>query len=115
MIQIQLLLQYQIFLLILCGYEAVIFHNFSYDLNDILTNDTFKNIHTIYLTVVDIILWFGVVFLASKCINNVIGGMGNAVSDNIETSDSALDEKAYENYARRERAKSRYNREGGSK
>ena len=74
-------------------------------------NDTFKNIHNVYLLMVDVILWLGVAYLASKCINQVIGGMGGAVSDDINNSDSALDDQAYENYARTQRAKTRYDNE----
>lgn len=60
------------------GYHATLFEAFTFDFNSILTNDTYKNIHNIYLTVVDIILWLGVVYLAAKCLQNVLGGMGQA-------------------------------------
>lgn len=60
------------------GYHATLFNSFTFDFNSILTNDTYKNIHTIYLTVVDIILWLGVVYLAAKCLQTVLGGMGQA-------------------------------------
>lgn len=74
------------------GYNAVLFNEYSYDLNSLLTNDTFKNLHTIYLTVVDIILWLGVVYLASKCIQNVIGGITDTTVDyynGTETEDDS--------------------------
>lgn len=93
------------------GYEAVLFAGFTYNLNDILQNDTFNNLHTIYLTVVDILLWLSLVYLASNCLRNVIGGMGNAVSDTIYDSDEAQDERAYQSYARSQKAQNRYNQE----
>ncbi len=39
---------------------------FSYDLNALLTNDTLKNIHDIYLTVVDVILYLCLIVLAKN-------------------------------------------------
>lgn len=86
------------------GYEATIFHNFRYDLNDILVNDTFKNIHTIYLTVVDIILWLGVVFLASKCLSHIIGSAADtSIPDYVDTDDYK-EREAINNNARIRRA-----------
>ena len=55
--------------------RVTIFHSYSFDFNSILVNETYRNIHTIYLNVVDVILWLSVVFLASKSIKNVIGGI----------------------------------------
>lgn len=93
------------------GHSATIFEAYSYDFNDLLVNDTFRNIHNIYLLMVDVILWLGVAYLASKCINHTIGGMGGAVSDDINSSDSVLDDQAYENYSRTQRAKTKYDNE----
>lgn len=61
------------FTLSFAGYSVVIFAEYNYDLNSILVNDTFVNIHNIYLGVVDIILWLGVVYLASKLIHDIMG------------------------------------------
>lgn len=91
------------------SYSGVLWNEFNYDLNDLLTNDTFANIHSIYLSVVDIILWLGVVYLAGKCINTVIGGMGQAVSDDIY--DSQEEERSYERYSQYRSNKERYNQE----
>lgn len=63
------------------GHSATIFQGFDFDFNSILTNETYKNIHNIYLGVVDVILWLSVVFLASKCIKNVIGGITDTTVD----------------------------------
>lgn len=57
------------------GNELVLIKSFKYDFYSILTTDVYKNIHTIYLTVVDIILWLFLVSLASKCLHSVIGGI----------------------------------------
>lgn len=57
------------------GYEMILIPEYTFDFNSILINETYKNIHTIYLGVVDLILWLSVVYLASRCIKNVIGGI----------------------------------------
>ena len=54
------------------GYQATLFQGYTFDFNSILVNETYKNIHIIYLTVVDIILWLSVVYLAAKCIHSII-------------------------------------------
>lgn len=61
------------------GYEGILWNAFNFDFNSILINETYKNIHTIYLTVVDIILYLSLVFLARKCLRNILGGMDDAV------------------------------------
>ena len=88
------------------GYSAVLFDSFSYNFNDLLTTDTFKNIHTIYLSVVDIILWLSVVYLASKCLQSIFGGMSDVVID-----DSLEGERSYQAYSRYENNKKRYKNE----
>ena len=67
-------------------------NEYSYNLNDLLQNETFNNIHTIYLTIVDMILWLGVVFLASKCIRTFIGGMSGEVLSNISINNKGGEE-----------------------
>ncbi len=47
---------------------------FSYDLNSLLTNDTLKNIHDIYLTVVDVILYLCLIVLAKNTFVDLFGG-----------------------------------------
>lgn len=47
---------------------------FSYDLNSLLTNDTLKNIHDIYLTVVDVILYLCLIVLAKNTFVDIFGG-----------------------------------------
>lgn len=91
------------------GYHATLIHAYSYNLNDLLANATFKNIHTIYLTVMDIILWLGVVYLANHCLHSIIGGMGNELADTID--DSYEGERSYERYKQGQANKERYKRE----
>ena len=57
----------------------MLWNGFSFDFNSILVNETYKNIHTIYLTVVDIILYLSLVFLARKCLRNILGGMDDSI------------------------------------
>lgn len=99
------------FVLSFMGHSVTIFNSMSFDLNSILVNDTFKNIHDVYLVFTDVILWLGLVYLAANCLNNVIGGMGHAAQDIRDNSDEVQDEKAYQNYARGQRAQERYTRE----
>lgn len=90
------------------GYNACLWNEYTYDLNSILTIDIFRTIHTIYLSVVDFILWLCVVSLAGKSLVNVVGGIYGAVSDADYESEYSQDERAFENYARTQRAKDRY-------
>lgn len=57
------------------GHTATIFSATSFDFNDILTSETYKNLHSIYLTIVDVILWLGVVYLANKLFHTIFGGI----------------------------------------
>lgn len=99
------------FSLDIMGYHATVINAYSFDLNSILVDDTYKNIHTIYLTVVDIILWLGVVTLAGKTMNSIIGGVGQAVGDDIY--ENGEDERSYERYSQYQANKQRYKREHG--
>lgn len=60
------------FTLSFMDFSATFFNGFTYDLNSILENNTFKMLHDIYLVFTDIILWLFVVHLASKMIKMVI-------------------------------------------
>ncbi len=86
------------------GHEAVVLHAYSYDLNSILTNDTFKNIHTIYLTIVDLILWLGVVYLASNCMHMILGGVADTSIPDYDTTEEYKETQTYKNTARQQRA-----------
>lgn len=99
------------FTLIWGSWSTTIWSDVSYDLNTILENETYYNIHNIYLMVVDIILWLGLIYLASRTISHVLGGMGQAVGDDIYNSDTVQDDIAYQNYSRGQRAQARYNQE----
>lgn len=56
------------------GYEAVVIPQYTYDLNSLLDNETFNNIHSIYLVVVDVILYLGLIVLAYNTFVSVFGG-----------------------------------------
>lgn len=93
-------------------YEATFFSGFTYNFNDLLVNDTFKNIHTIYLGIVDVILWLSVVYLASKCISNIVGGVADGVSDSV-VDDATSSERSYKKYEQYQDNKQRYKKEHG--
>lgn len=58
----------------------------SYDLYSLINeNETFKNIHSIYLVFTDVILWLGLVFLAKNTFVDVFGGKYD-VDDVVESS-----------------------------
>lgn len=82
------------------GNHYQVFDAYSYDLNSLLVNDTFKNIHTIYLTVVDIILWLGVVYLAARCLQSVLGGMADTSIPDYTDTEEYADSQAYKSYTR---------------
>lgn len=84
---------------------------FSYDLNSLLTNDTFKNIHDIYLTVVDVILYLCLIVLAKNTFTDIFGGKyddGVDIAMQGFSSDSGY--RRYESY---QNNKKRYKREHG--
>lgn len=69
------------------GFEfmgAKVIPEFSYDLNSLLTNDTLKNIHSIYLTVVDVILYLYLVFLAKNTFTDIFGGQYESLDSAVE-------------------------------
>lgn len=73
------------------GNELILIHAFTYDFYSILSTDTYKNIHTIYLTVVDIILWLYLVILASKCLHSMLGGIENDDLSGFERTELSKD------------------------
>ena len=99
------------FVLDFFGNRVVIFNAIDYDFNSLLTNETFKNIHNVYLIFVDIILWLGLVYLASKLMKTVMGGMGDEISDQIYESQEG--ERSYNRYVQSQENKARYKREKG--
>lgn len=88
------------------GYKATVIHETSFDFYSILTNDTYKKLHDMYLVFVDILLWLGVVYLASNCIKEIIGGMAG---EGIDMATSG--EKSYKRYEQYRGNKDRYNKE----
>lgn len=88
------------------GYQATVIPEYSFDFNSILTNDTLKRLHDMYLVFVDILLWLGVVYLASNCIREIVGGMsGQVVDANVS------DEKSYQRYEQYQSNRKRYKKE----
>lgn len=72
------------------GHSATVFNSFSYNFNDLLKEPVFKNLHSIYLTIVDVVLWLGVIYLASKCVSNILGGSADtAIPDYSDTEEYA--------------------------
>ena len=98
------------------GFEfmgAKVIPAFSYDLNSLLTNDTLKNIHNIYLTVVDVIFYLCLVLLAKNTFVDIFGGKYDDFSDIAETGFSA--DSSYRQYSRYQSNKKRYQRENGGR
>lgn len=71
---------------------------FSYDLNSLLTNDVLKNIHDIYLTVVDVILYLCLIILAKNTFVDIFGGkyLDDAVEAGYKAYDSYKKDKESE-------------------
>lgn len=89
------------------GNEVVVFNGYTYDFNELLVNDTFKNIHTIYLTVVDVILYLCLIVLAHNAFATVFGG--RFIDEVVD--DVTADERSYQRYKRSQDNSSRYKRE----
>lgn len=73
------------------GFElmgAQIIPEFSYDLNSLLVNDTFDNIHTIYLVFVDVIMYVYLVILAKNTFVDIFGGQYDNDSNFSKQSNS---------------------------
>lgn len=88
------------FVLDFFGNKVTVLPAIDYDFNSLLTNDTFKNIHNVYLIFVDIILWLGLVYLAQKCLKTIIGGITDETIPDYEDTDEYKDAQAYRNYTR---------------
>ncbi|MCI8999557.1 MAG: hypothetical protein HFJ26_01155 [Clostridia bacterium] len=82
---------------------------FTYDFNSLLTNDTLKMIHNIYLVVVDVIFSLMLVNLAKNTFTEIFGGR---FSDEV-IGDMTSDERSYSKYERYQNNKNRYKSEHG--
>lgn len=83
------------------GYDlmgATLIPAFSYDMNSILENETFRNIHNIYLVFVDVILYLGLVFMAQNVFVDIFGGkyLDDAVEFGYEAYDKYTKNKESE-------------------
>lgn len=90
-------------------FGATIINSFEFDFFSLLTNDTLKNIHLIYLVCVDVILYLGLVLLCKNIFSEVFGG--HFVDEVI--NDTTADERSYSNYERYQGNKERYKKEHG--
>lgn len=91
------------------GFEfmgAKVIPAFSYDLNSLLSNDTLRNIHNIYLTVVDVILYLCLIILAKNTFVDIFGGQYDDWSDIAAAGLS--DYRSYKKYERYQSNKSKY-------
>lgn len=82
---------------------------FTYDFNSLLTNDTLKMIHNIYLVVVDVIFSLMLVNLAKNTFAEVFGGR---FSDEV-IGDMTADDRSYKKYERYQSNKNKYRSENG--
>lgn len=73
------------------GNNVIFISSFDYDFNSLLTNDTFKNIHTIYLTIVDVILYLCLIVLSYNTFVDVFGGhyIDDALHDGYDYYESS--------------------------
>lgn len=83
---------------------------FTYDFNSLLTNDTLKTIHNIYLVVIDVMFSLMLVNLAKNTFAEIFGGR---FSDEI-IGDITADERSYQKYERYQNNKQRYKEKGGN-
>lgn len=90
-------------------FDTVLIPAFSFDFFSLLTNDTLKNIHNIYLVCVDVILYLGLVLLAKNTFSEIFGG--HFVDEVI--SDTTADDRSYSNYERYQNNRQRYKSEHG--
>lgn len=76
------------------GNQATLINGFSYDFGSLLENETLANIHNIYLTVVDVILYLCLVVLAYNTFTDVFGGKYmEVVVDEVESSTAEYKDK----------------------
>ena len=93
-------------------FGAVLIPSYTYNFNDILSNDTLKTIHDFYLITIDVILWLGLLVYCKNVIANIFGGkFTDDVIDEIQ--DPGGTEKSYNNYSRYQENKRRYKQEHG--
>lgn len=72
------------------GNKLIFISSFDYDFNSLLTNDTFRNLHTIYLTIVDVILYLCLIVLSYNTFVDVFGGhyIDDAIHDGYDYYES---------------------------
>lgn len=95
--------------------DTTLLGGYTYDFNSILSNDTFKQIHDVYLYIVDVILWLGCVLLCKNFIKFIFGGIDD--SYNEITTDLDVNDTSYKNYSKHQENKQRYKQEhrGGNR
>ena len=64
-------------------YNVTIFNGIEYDFNDLIENETFENIHSVYLLVVDVILYLGLAILAYNVFAEVVGS--HVIDDSVQS------------------------------
>lgn len=83
----------------------------SYDLNSLLRTEALNNIHSIYLVVVDVILYLGLIVLAKNSFTDIFGGKYDDFSDIASQGFEA--DADYRRYSKYEDNRIRYRREHG--
>lgn len=89
--------------------DTTLLGGYTYDFNSILSNDTFKQIHDVYLYIVDVILWLGCVLLCKNFIKFIFGGIDdsyNEITNDLDTNDTS-----YKSYSKYQENKQRYKQE----
>lgn len=90
-------------------FDTTLISGFTYNFNDLLSNDTFKNVHDIYLGIVDVILWLGLVYICRGFIKFIFGGIDDVYDD------ITADETSYQRYSQYQDNKKRYKEEHSNK
>lgn len=88
-------------------FDTTLIPEYSYNLSDLLENDTFKNIHTIYLCIIDVIMFLWLLAFARNTFAEIFGGR---FIDDVFGAVEA-DSVSYSKFERHQDNKTRYIKE----
>lgn len=85
-------------------FDTTLIPEYSYNLSDLLENETFNTIHTIYLCIIDVIMFLWLLIFARNCFAEIFGG--RFIDDVFGAVES--DSISYSKYERHQLNKAKY-------
>lgn len=87
------------------SHDVNIWDSFSYNFNDMLSNDSIKTAHTYYLLFVNVIFTIGLIAYAGKICTEIFGGVDNTLDNYLNNTEDAQ----LRRYTQKQNIRSQYN------